>query len=301
MVPAVVCVVALALAFTVVRGFASEAPSSSSVSLSVPCAESAAAACAGGSSGPVAFFANGSEFGIAVCAGSVAVACNGAPASVLLLPRDPGGPPLAVSAGYAQASAGRASATLRTADGAVLEVNDTFAAPDANASAAFGGNGAVLVAWSRTLRVVSASSSANFSAFVGVTSRLSLSLLTTATPLDQQLWLAPGLLYGGSQYQPPWAIGGGNRSSMPAIFFREDRVSAPLAALVDPASRTVAAAIRPADTVPNTIFNDTLVREEEEREEEEREEEKDKTKHKITSSTISLLVTSWGPRWWTHA
>jgi hypothetical protein len=268
--PAVVAVVALVLH---ALGVAStQAPPQAPA-----CAAAAAAAC--GSSTPsalAAFFQlpSGDAYGVALCDGATAVACASTPVSAFFLPQ--GGvngtaAPTAVSVGYSSVSGSVGTAQLPSpADGALLKVTDTYSAAGPAVAATFGANagaGLTLVRVDREVVVAAGGTAAGFC------SRLSLSVLPlgagphangSTAALGDLLWYAPGLLYGNGSFTPPWAIGGGaaDRAAASAVVFREDRLSAPVAALVDAVQGRVAAVLRPAPAdgggTPDTVLNDTL-------------------------------------------
>lgn len=202
-------------------------------------------------------------FGVALCSAGQALACSSSPASAFILAA--GGEddtPALIAAPYAAFVAGMrgaavaAWALLATADGSLLNVTDTFTDPGPAVRAAFAlPNATSMQGWgqvTRSVAVVKATGAA-----VGFCSRIALSILPART-LEELDWFAPGLLYGNGSYLPAWAIGGGDRTITQAVVAREDRLAAPLAALVDSAARTVFAVLRPVGAVPNTVLNDTL-------------------------------------------
>lgn len=251
------------------------------------CASSAVVACQQAPrTEPVAFFAlSAGLYGVALCDNTtgMALACATRPVSAFILP--PGdvnstdAPPM-VSTSYSSVAQASASGVLATPNGGVLKVVDTFSLAPSSARASFGGGAGAalaLIRVDRAVTVVQAGTSAGFC------SRLSLTLLAPQSPLWDLQWYSPGLLYGSGAYTPPWAIGGQpNRTSTPAVVFREDRAAAPLAVLVSNSTGegeeqlgpgvwkgqgqgqgpTLAAVLRVAPTdgggTPNTVLNDTL-------------------------------------------
>lgn len=226
-------------------------------------------------------------WGLAVCAGGVAVGCSGDPIAAVYLPANASFPSL-LTAPYAAVAPDGTSATgviiLHDAHGTLLEVNDTILPVDPTATAAFGGTGynvsdVLLVTLMRSVRVWTADGVGDAAA--GFASRLSLHLLPCGAPSDYR-WFLPGIYYndGGASsnnaFVPGGAFGGGgaynNRSLVPSLVVREDRLGAPLAALLDArplisdgfasgSGAPVAMIFRPTlpGVLPDTVLADTLL------------------------------------------